>query len=470
MSYLVYLTLVPPILIGLLLAAWLIIPTRKGNLLLLASLGIPMGFGIISCLLFLWSYIFYPSFPGFWIIEILLIGFLFYINLKNRNEIKYYLPNVKKWSWLDWLLRLSFILVALIGILAFMDYVKTNPHGRYDAWAIWNVRARMIFRGGENWKSVFVPQLFHGDYPMMIPFTIAHSWLMAGTESMRIPPMVAFLFTYSIPGIITGALLSMGKKQVSWLAGLILLSTPWLIFFGSVQFSDVPLAANILSASVCLCMVFMDRESKLTWAFLAGLFCGLASWTKNEGQLFLLVFIFVVVFGFIFSFEKCERNKRFLYLALGLLLPVFVLFLFKFTLAPANDVVDTNNLSPALTNLTIFSRYSEVLKTMKPYYSIFGGWYGAIPVFFFLCGLILLPRLTKENKASVLSIAAILLLQWTGYFFIYVITPHDLQTHINQSYSRLLMHMYPAFILLLFLFLHPIEKEKGIKEFNHNLT
>jgi hypothetical protein len=36
-----------------------------------------MGFGIISCLLFLWSLYFLSFISGFWIIEILLIGFLF---------------------------------------------------------------------------------------------------------------------------------------------------------------------------------------------------------------------------------------------------------------------------------------------------------------------------------------------------------------------------------------------------------
>lgn len=457
MSYLVYLTLLPPLLLGLLLAAWLLHPSRKVNLLLLVSISIPLGFGITSCLLFLWSWIFYPSFPGYWIVEWLVIAGLSILLWKKRNVLQPLLPDPRKWSSMDWLCAAGFLAVFIIGLISFGDYTNANPHGRYDAWAIWTVRARMLARGGLHWKMVFVPPVFHADYPLLVPLTIARSWIIAGTESQRIPPAIAGLFTFASAGILTGVLFSLRKKKLAWLAGALFLSTPWVIYFGSLQFADLPLAAFILSAVACLCLAFQEKELSTRWFILSGLSAGLAAWTKNEGQLFLVVFIVVVSLSAYLVFRRNKPFKQLVNLVLGMILPAFALLLFKFMLAPANDVVDTGNLSVTLSQLTSLPRYSEVLHALQKYPKGFGGWAVPIPFVFLLVWLILKPTINRENRSSILTLGALLFGQWIGYFLIYVITPHDLQIHVNQSYDRLLMHMYPSFILFLFLFLPPVE-------------
>jgi 4-amino-4-deoxy-L-arabinose transferase-like glycosyltransferase len=457
MSYLVYLTLLPPIILGFLFVSWLLLPTRKGNLLLFLSLGIPVGFGINACLFFLWSFIFNPSFPGFWLVELALIASLLFLNWKQRLNIPVCLPDFKKWTRLDWVLGAIFVIVAVIGLAAFFNYTNANPHGRYDAWAIWNVRARMLTRGGEHWKTVFIPQVFHADYPLLVPLTIARAWIMAGTESQRIPPAVAGLFTFATSGILVGSLFSLAKKQTSWLAGIVLLSTPWVIYFGSLQFADLPLAAFMLAACSCLCLALFDRQFSAKWFILAGLSAGLAAWVKNEGQLFLLVFLVVSIVSIVLTFKKFKPIRHVGIMLLGLLLPIIVILLFKLTLAPANDVVDTGNLNPAISQLFSLPRYGEVINALQDYPKGFGGWAVPIPLAFLLVWMFLRPRINDDNKSAILTVAGLLILQWVGYFLIYVITPHQLQSHINQSYDRLLMHLYPSFLLFLFLFLPTLE-------------
>jgi hypothetical protein len=457
MTNLVYLSLIPPILLGFLLVVWLTLKTERSNLLFIFSLGIPVGFGIDACLYSLWSYLLNPSFPGFWLVEALLIAVLVFLNWKQRDQFKTLIPDWKKWTWLDWGLAAFFLVVLIIGLVSFDAYTKANPHGRYDAWAIWNVRARMIARGGEHWKSVFIPQVFHADYPLLVPLTIARAWVLAGTESQKIPPAVAGLFTFASAGILPGALLSLRKKQSAWLAGIILLTTPWFVYFGSLQFADLPLAACILSAVSCLCMALMDRLSSLRWFALAALAAGLAAWVKNEGQLFLLVFAVVAAAVFLFSFQKNERLQVLLHAFYGLILPLTILVLFKLTLAPANDVVDTGNLGQSVSQLLSPSRYGEVITAYLHYPKGFGGWALPLPLAFLSFWILMGPKVNKENRAAVFSLAGVLALQWIGYFLIFVITPHALQTHINQSYDRLLMHIYPSFLLFLFLFLPPLD-------------
>ena len=456
MSYLVYLTLIPPILLGTLLASLLLLKTDRGNLLLVVSLGIPVGFGISACLYFLWSYFLNPAFPGFWLIEMLMIAVFSWFNWNQRGLIKTLLPDWKKWTWFDWALGFLFLVVLIAALVSFDAYTKANPHGRYDAWAIWNVRARMIARGGGDWKSVFIPQVFHADYPLLVPLTIARSWVMAGTESQRIPPAVAGLFTFASAGILPGALLAAGKKQTAWLAGIILLTTPWFVYFGSLQFADLPLASCILAAGISLAIGLVDLSQGRHWFLLAGLSAGLAAWVKNEGQLFLLVFLAVSAILALTVFRKHNFREFCVSLFSGVLLPIVVILLFKLTLAPANDVVDTGNLGQSIAQLVSLPRYGEVINALLDYPKGFGGWAVPLPLIFVAFWFLMGPVIYKENWSAIYSLSGMLILQWVGYFLIYVITPHGLQTHINQSYDRLLMHLYPTFLFFLFLLLPPI--------------
>jgi hypothetical protein len=457
-SYLIYLTLLPPVILGTLLVSWLLLPTRKGNILLFVSLGIPVGFGVVACLFFLWSCIFNPSNPGFFVVEFALIAFLFFLNWKRREYLNSIIPDLKAVSKLEWIIGGLFVIVVLIGLISFSDYTNANPHGRYDAWAIWNVRARMLARAGENWKTVFIPQVFHADYPLLVPTSIAHSWLMAGTESQRIPPVVAGLFTFGTAGILSGALLTLKKKEIAWVAGILFLSTPWVIYFGSLQFADLPLACCMLGATACLSVGMLDRPKSGPWLTIAALSAGMAAWAKNEGQLFLVIFIAISVLSILIMCRNDRPVRLSGWLLVGLVLPLIVILLFKFTLAPANDVVDTGNLSSTFALLLSPARYAEVIAGYKAYPKGFGGWTVPLSIVFLFAWLLMKPKINGENKVAFFSLAAILILQWIGYFLIYVITPHQLQTHINQSYDRLLMHMYPSFILLLFLVISPLKE------------
>ena len=464
MSYLVYLSLLPPVLMGAALIALLTLPTGKSNLLLILSLGIPAGFGISACLYFLWSYLFNPSFPGIWVVDVLLTAIFLFLLWKQKPDLKQLIPNFKNWSRLDWGLCLIFCVVLVIGLATFAAYTNANPHGRYDAWAIWNVRARMIARGGINWKSVFIPQVFHADYPLLVPLTIARSWVIAGTESQRIPPAVAGLFTFAGAGILTGTLFSLARKQAGWLAGIIFLTTPWVIYFGSLQFADLPLAACILSACACLALAFFDRPFSARWLVLSGLFAGLAGWVKNEGQLFVVAFVVIAALSWLIAFRKQSLRDSVFPLVIGLIIPVFVILLFKLTLAPANDVVDAGNPGQAFSQLISLPRYGEVITAYQNYPKGFGGWTLPLPLAFIFLWLLFKPALNSENKGAIFTVAGLLAFQWIGYFLIFVITPHALQTHINQSYDRLLMHIYPAFLLWLFLFLPSLKESVGISQ------
>ena len=79
------------------------------------------------------------------------------------------------------------------------------PHGEWDAWAVWNLKARFLLRGAEDWTALFSPALPHPGYPLMLPGTVARLWMWLGTETPATGAWVAATFTYATPVVSTGA-------------------------------------------------------------------------------------------------------------------------------------------------------------------------------------------------------------------------------------------------------------------------
>ena len=67
-----------------------------------------------------------------------------------------------------------------------------------------------------------------------------------------------------------------------------------------------------------------------------------------------------------------------------------------------------------------------------------------------LCFL-LLGRAPRRPRAALCGILSVLLLMLVGYFFVYVTTPLELAGHLRTSLDRLLLHLWPAAILAIFL-------------------
>lgn len=65
------------------------------------------------------------------------------------------------------------LFAAAAAVFFFLASLKT-PHGGWDAWAVWNLKARFVFRGGEAWTNVFSPSST-GRIPI-IPCSCLEPW------------------------------------------------------------------------------------------------------------------------------------------------------------------------------------------------------------------------------------------------------------------------------------------------------
>ena len=70
-----------------------------------------------------------------------------------------------------------------------------------------------------------------------------------------------------------------------------------------------------------------------------------------------------------------------------------------------------------------------------------------------------LPR--RETEGASTSFLA-LMLTLAGYFFVYLLTPHDLAGHMKTSCDRLFLQLWPGFVFLCFMALpSPIQRTES---------
>ena len=176
---------------------------------------------------------------------------------------------------------------------------------------------------------------------------------------------------------------------------------------------------------------------------------GLASWTKNEGILFLLV-VFVVRMIVISSNKGIKAYlKELAMFAIGVLPILVVLFLFKLKIPSTNELTTGQSLDTVLARLTDFSRYLVIGKSFIVFFydKLAKEWLIILPIYFLIFGKTKQNANAESLKTSVLIVVFML----CGYFFIYLITPLDLPWHLRTSIWRLFLHLWPTIIFSFFL-------------------
>ena len=358
-----------------------------------------------------------------------------------------------------------FAVELLASLGSFLFAFLKEPHGKWDAWLIWNMHARFLYRSGEAWREVFAGGMdwSHWDYPLLLPLSIVRGWKYIGNDSIYIPAAFALLFTLFTLGLLLGALMFLRSRIQGYLAAMILLGTPFFIVMGASQFADVPLAFFMLATLALLFLPARSPENRFGAPVLAGIAAGLCAWTKNEGLLFLTIvtgslFVTTLYAGGWRSARR--RTVRFLAGALPILL---VVVYFKTQLSPANDLMEGFNLAAAAAKLTDFSRYAEIAKAFfvtgisftQGLIDLRVGMQlnpGAVNILLLIVYLLLAGvRIDDRDRIGLARTAAVLLMMPAGYFFVYVMTPLDLGYHLATSLNRLFLQLWPSVIFLFFM-------------------
>jgi hypothetical protein len=436
------------------------------------SLAAGFGLGISSVAFFL---VCMDDTPHFVLLDLLVLATLLIIcallrfQFASTARLDETIADLVVAPWLGPVLISCFVFTIAAGLYTAVVSVLVHPHGDgWDAFSIWNLHARFLFRGGSHWRDGFnalIPWA-HPDYPLLLPATTARIWSYLGNDSPAVPAVVGLVFTVSTITLLVSSLSYLRGRNSAILAGIALSATPFFIAQGTAQYADVPLSFFILASMVLLqlgfpCCTGNHRTEHGTWA-LAGLSAGLAAWTKNEGLLFLIAMFAAYLWFFRgteeLRGESIERSERLWGLLgatlLGAAPMLAVIAWFKHSIATAGDLFS----SPALMLSKVLtpSRYWVVLRWYAKEFFHFGDWWLApatvlLVVFYFL----LREKGPSPRNASFRASVATLGLTLTGYFAIYLITPRDLHWHLRFSLNRLFLQVWPASLFLFFLFVAP---------------
>jgi len=488
------------IFVALALGLWLLLvlfpPCKKPTLnefVLNLALALAIGIGVTSLFLALWMLAFpqqarfYPWGEG--ILTTILWAAFYY---QYRQKILNAFPSREAWRFSIWKPEanagfLGVSLMAVLGIalvivlVTFVLLAISFPLGRWDAYMIWNLHARFIFRGGELWHSYMIPELgwSNPNYPLLLPFAVARCWFYVGSETLLAPIALAGIFFLALLGTLVAFLKIVRNTTTGYLGGLFLLGTPFLVNNASWQNADMPLALFFLLAMVAFFLSTAREERGQCWLILAGFLGTLAISTKNEGWLFFLVLFGTAAAFFIYTLGIKRMVKKMGFFLLGALPLLPLAFLFSVFLTPA-DQIFANGVSATtlLTQLTDSSRWSLTLASFTHNMFFFSS---GIDKKTLLCGGVL-PLLVyavlsyrrfgttndnngKDNAAARLAgfiFFAVVILMTAGYFFIYLITPYDLKWHLTTSNHRIFLQIYPilvAAVMLCFPFVQQHEKK-----------
>ncbi len=312
------------------------------------------------------------------------------------------------------------LLFACIPIaLALNASLRARPHGSWDAFAIWNVRAKHL--AGPDWRTITQPEFdpVVADYPLLVPAAAA----VAG------PVPVAVLFLAATTALVVAAVAILHSPAMGLLAGLVFLTGRTWLWEAASLCADVPLSFFILATVV---MMLLDRP------LAAGLAASLGSWTKNEGLVF---FALTVVLCAVFL-----RRRMRTYL-LGALPVVVLVGIYKLFIAGRGYLAD-QPAGQALAQLADPARYLAIAKQFGIVVLGFGqGIVHPIVLLAILAAAYGVRRGALARPEVRFSAAAIALLV-ASYCAVYLVTPLDLEWQLATSLARLVCHVWPAALVV----------------------
>lgn len=393
------------------------LPRREGDLALRIALSAALGLGA-------WS----ATYAAQWLAfgargtlakDLLLIAFGAALSWLTRGRAAAPMPPGDAPRWL----LLLFAAACLFTALLFVEHTLRFPDGGWDAWMVWNLRARFLVRAADA-SAAFSPDMLfwaHQDYPWLLPGAVAQVFLLFG-ESYAAPAVVAFVFASLAVALVALFVSRLHGRRAGLLAGLALCGMPCFVIFAANQQADVPLALYLFIAAALLQLSHQPRT-----AALAGFAAGLAAWTKNEGAVYALC----LAAGLLVL-----QRKALLPFLLGALPGFALLIAFKLLAAPPSAFVG-ESASSRLFDLHRWLELSLLILRRIFYFQDFAlwivAWIAALAIF-------------RRRLVSPLGVS--LALAFAACAGIYLVQPQPLDWIFRTSADRLFIQLWPSVILL----------------------
>jgi len=429
----------------------------NGSFCLYGGLLVGLGFGLTS-LIYFFKLVFNISNFRFIVFEAALC-FAFIISIRIFKKNNFPQPTAshslqKPETNISNNFKLILIFIICSVLLGFILYALNHPYGVWDSWAMWNQKAQHLIRafneGRTNILNDFKVYPFdNADYPLLIPLSIARIWIYGGKEISAIPFVVNFLFLIGITLTLYGSI-SFLENNLCGIFSIIALLSSWdLLRMSADQMADVPLSFFFLGVLVLFVLKDNLEEDRMkrNYLMMAGVFSALAAWTKNEGLVFFFCVILAQLIVLFFKKRYLKGIREILWFVCGALPILGIIVLFKVNYGQQNDLIANISFSRVLECILDPIRYWSILKSFSvEFIKLNKGLVVILPL------LIILFKKSENplNPGSGQFIFLTFLLIGCGFFFVYLITPHDLEWHLATSMRRLILQLYPSIIFIVF--------------------
>jgi hypothetical protein len=429
-----------------------------------AALGAGIGIGLTSVIFLLLEVSGTATPAAIFGIDILLVAVLAWQWFRTRSNDSLRsvtLDATPSFRW-TWALALAFGIVLATAWIRLIQMATALPVGNWDAWAIWNLRAKFLGGPGGAWRYALSPLLnnSHPDYPVLLPAFIARVWKASSAVSQNsgvadtiAPTLTALVFFAALIALLVSAVALLRGTASALLAGLVILSTTSLLIWAPSQYADIPLAFYYLGA---IALVFLNSSatagrSTLLWA---GLCTSFAAWTKNEGIAFLACIVIIFI-AFTFWKQGASAVGRAGWLLGGAVPGVLLTLWLKFFLAPAVDPLVTQGAS-GLARLHDASRYVEVAKGFFDNVLNLGSGASHPLILLMILGVLLRWHIEERYQLPALIATTGLVVVFLSYCGVYLVTPYGLAWQVQSSFDRLILQVWPSFLLVFFVLLRSV--------------
>jgi hypothetical protein len=344
------------------------------------------------------------------------------------------------------ILCIAVALAAAAAATAFaVMLARMNPIGNWDAFALWNLKARFMFRGAHHWSDLFNSHLVHVRYPLLLPALIARLWSDVGFETAAVPRAVAIGFMLLTLGLLFAALDDLRSRTQACLGLIAVVSMPSLMVCTSYQGADTPLGFYVLAAIVCVVIAPAGPDRSEVSLGLAGMFTAFAVWTKNEGRI-----IGPALFLALGVVTAAERGLR---MAASTIRPflagaapaILLLWLTDAMFIKTPSEYVNQPISAMLGRIADPQRHWMIL-------SAFFAFVSQTPSLLLLVILLALghpSRGLNRLRAARVTLATVAV-SAAGYYAVYLTTPYPLDWQLSTSLDRLFIQLWPTLVFLVF--------------------
>jgi|YNPMSStandDraft_1061717.scaffolds.fasta_scaffold01377_8 hypothetical protein len=337
-----------------------------------------------------------------------------------------------------------------------VSMVRAAPHGNWDAFAIWNLRAKFLLAPGELWKNAASPLLerTHPEYPLLLSAFVARTWRLSGTVSPAAPLATGYLFTAGVAALLLAVSAIARGTAAGLLASLLFFASTSYLEQISWQYADIPLSFYFLATfgALVLGVFHAGRQAVLACA-LAGLCAGFAALTKNEGTAFLVFSSLALAASLAWARGAHDAWRRLRWWLAGALPGLALLADFRLFLAPPVNLLRDQTLGQILEKLTDSSRLLELGKALLAETVALGDGWSHPLILLGLLAAVLRFEFDDDLRVVLRAAGATLAGLWLVYAAVFLVRPEELAWLVGTALGRLYAHLWPSFLLLAFLVL-----------------